>query len=183
MAGATLILALDASLSLGGLRMGSVYTNTLELIESIEDWKTAVIGDILFIGTGDNGDGCEWLCGSMKRFGDIHDAIEGEFMAMGHTALLESLCAIGDRLSSEKAGGESVVLFLTDGEFGFLTPEEISAAVEENIPGCTCAVLLVGYAYDEEAVMALASSRDLVFKEYQQNAMMERLKEICGGRR
>ena len=164
----SVFIVIDQSLSLRGLQISSAYTATMELVEMIEEdcetWGREIVGDILFMGTGDDGNGCEWLCGDTVPFGDIHDSIEKEFQANGHTPLLDSIDKVADRISEKAIRQDgTIVLFITDGEFGYLIPDDVRGSIV-RIGDCRRMMLLVGDAYDDDIVRELTSSPDYVFR-------------------
>lgn len=181
------IIVLDMSLSLRGQRIGSLYTGTLEFLESMEDYcdRTGrdVSGDILLMGIGDEGDECEWLCGDMVSMEEIHDTIEREFLPNGHTVILKAIESAGQRIiDSRLPQSRTAVIFITDGEFGFVTKEEAEEAILGNMDSCSRMALLVGHAYDEDVVRAIVSDEEWIFHIYSSNALFNCLSEIMDGR-
>ena len=164
-----MVIVLDTSLSLNGSRIGSLYAGTLEIMEFLEDYCERsgrfVNGDILLMGTGDDGDGCEWLCGEMVPVDSLHNQIQGEFVVNGHTVLIQSLLAVEQCICDNNLNTDEVMMILiTDGEFGFTTKDDVENALAGRLGGCERLVMLVGHAYDEDIVFSVASSREMVFK-------------------
>lgn len=159
----SLIFVLDLSLSLSGPPIGILYNDMMELVDSLER-HDHLMCDVLVMGTGDDGEGCQWLCDGMCPISDVRDVV-GEFRAMGHTPLLSAIGEVSGRIASFDDPGDTAVLFITDGQAGFTTAAEVEDAVSGNMDGCHRMVLLVGYNHDEDVMSALASSEDMVFND------------------
>lgn len=170
----SIIFVLDLSLSLEGPSIGMLYNDVLEVMDSLER-HDGILCDMLLMGTGDDGEGCSWLCDCMLPLCEVRDRVT-EFVAMGHTPILKAVEEVAGRVAALDDPGKVMMLFVTDGQVGFTTVGEMEDAVSGCLYGCPRMVLLVGYNHDEDVISVLASSEDMVFNDV--DSVIERMNEL-----
>lgn len=170
----SVIFVLDLSLSLVGSPIGMLYNDLLEVMDSLE-CHDDLLCDMLLMGTGDDGEGCRWLCGGMCPLPEARDRM-GEFTAMGHTPILKAVEEVSGRVAASDDPEGTMVLFITDGQVGFTTAGEMEDAVSGCLHGCPRMVLLLGYNHDEDVISMLASSEDMVFNDV--DSVIERMNAL-----
>ena len=171
------LFVLDLSLSLSGSPIGILYNHMMELMDSLERHED-LMADVLMMGTGDDGEGCQWLCNGMCPIADVRGALS-EFRAMGHTPLMKAVEEVAGRVAALDDPTKTAVVFITDGQVGFTTAGEVADAVSGCLRGCHRMVLLVGFNHDEDVMVALASSERMVFGDT--NSVSSVMDRLVGG--
>lgn len=177
MAVGNMIFMLDLSLSLSGQPMGVLYNCMMEMMDSLERHDD-LLYDALIMGTGDDGEGCQWLCDGMSPISELRDRVV-EFRGMGHTPLLKAMEDVSGRVASLADTDGTAIVLITDGQAGFTTADEVGDAVSGCLRDCHRMVVLVGFNHDEDVMEAFASSEDMVFND--PDSAMGRINELMDG--
>ena len=174
----SVLFVLDVSLSLDNGGMGVLYNHLMEIMDSLDVYDD-LTGDMLLMGTGVNGDECEWLSGSMVPLVELRDMMNGMDRAMGLTPVLNALEHLAGRVATMDPSVKPAIIFLTDGQTGYVTAEEVGYAVSGCLRDCPRLVLLTGYNHDEDVMDVLASSPEHVTND--PYAMTDAIRGLLGG--